>query len=59
VIHPGETQLRHRILIRDAEGRPAARVRTLGLDMRAILPALGDPPRRAELHRMIRAQLTP
>jgi 5-methylcytosine-specific restriction enzyme subunit McrC len=59
VIHPGETQLRHRILIRDAEGRPAARVRTLGLDMRAILPALDDPPSRAELHRMLRAQLTP
>jgi hypothetical protein len=59
VIHPGETQLRHHILIRDAEGRPAARVRTLGLDMRAILAALGDAPKRSEVHRMIRAQLTP
>jgi 5-methylcytosine-specific restriction enzyme subunit McrC len=58
LIHPGEALGLHRVLIRDATGRSAARVRTMALDLSAVLPALDDPARRAELHRTIRTDLT-
>jgi 5-methylcytosine-specific restriction enzyme subunit McrC len=58
LIHPGEALGLHRILIRDAAGRTAARVRTMSLDLSSVLSALDDPARRAELHRTIRADLT-
>lgn len=58
LIHPGEAFGPHRVLIRDVEGRSAARVRTMALDLRAILPALDDTAGCAELHRMIRTNLT-
>ncbi|HET6482606.1 MAG TPA: hypothetical protein VFG35_21575 [Actinoplanes sp.] len=57
LIHPGEALSVHRVLVRDAAGRSAARVRTMALDLHDVLPALEDPVRRAELHRTIRTAL--
>lgn len=57
LLHPGDAARPHRVLIRDADGQPAARVRTMALDLRAILPALDNRSQRAELHRATREAL--
>ncbi|HLL69776.1 MAG TPA: hypothetical protein VK453_29285 [Micromonosporaceae bacterium] len=57
LIHPGDTSRLHRVVLRGTDGRSAARVRTMAVDLQAILPGLDDRFGRAELHRTIRTNL--
>ncbi len=58
LVHPGTPGTSHRLVIRNTEGQHAARLRTVALDIPAVLTALSDRQNRSTVHIQLTDELT-